>query len=223
MAKEIYTIPLNPTDFNDFQGNAIDRCTTNADAWGIPEVTITAINVKRTDFERKYSVANNKNTRSVANTAARDAAWDLLKMDLISLYDQYILNNADMTAADKEAMHIHYLTGGGGNSPAPTTTPVVTLASEEISVLHVNYSDSATPGTHAKPVNVAFCEFWYKVDGPAPTGPGDCPERCNASRSNERIVFEPGVRGKTVYGYAHWVNENGKTGPWSGQITAIVP
>ena len=117
MAKEIYTIPLNPTEFNDFQGNAIDLCTTNADAWGIPDGTMTAINARRADFERKYSVANNKSTRSVANTAARDAAWDLLKMDLIVLYDQYILNNVDIAAADKEAMHIHYMAGGGGTEP----------------------------------------------------------------------------------------------------------
>ena len=223
MPKETYTIPVNPTEFNDFQGNAIDLCMTNADAWGIPEGTMTAITVKRTDFERKYSVANNKSTRSVANTAARDAAWDLLKMDLVELYDQYILNNADIAAAEKEAMHIHFMAGGGGSTPAPSTTPIVTLTSEEISVLHVNYSDSASPGTHAKPINVAFCELWYKVGGPASTGPNDCPARSNVSRSHERIVFEPDDRGKTVYGYAHWVNKNGKTGPWSGQITAIVP
>lgn len=223
MAKEIYKIPLSPTEFFDFQGNAISLCTTNADAWGIPEGTMQVITANSTDFERKYGVSNNKSTSSVANTASRDAAWDLLKTNLTDLYDHHILNNSDISVADKEAMHIHYLTGGGGISPAPATTPMVTLVSEEISVLHVNFSDSATPGTHAKPVNVAFCEFWYKVDGQAPTGPGDCLERCNASRSNERIVFEPGVRGKTVYGYAHWVNKNGKTGPWSGLITAIVP
>jgi len=223
MSKEIYTIPLNPTEFYDFQGNAISLCTTNAAAWGIPEGTMQVITVNSADFEKKYGVANNKSTSSVVHTASRDDAWDLLKSNLTDLYDHHILNNNDITVADKKAMHIHYLTGGGGSTPAPTTTPIVTLASKEISVLHVNYSDSATPGTHAKPLNVAFCEFWYKVDGPAPTGPNDCTDRCNASRSNERIVFEPGDRGKTVYGYAHWVNKNGKTGPWSGLITAIVP
>jgi len=221
--KEIYTIPLNPTKFFDFQGNAIRLCTINADAWGINEGNLTVTTTNGADFERKYGVANNKSTSSVSNTALRNAAAELLRTNLIDLYDHSILNNDDISAGDKKALHINYLGGGTGITPAPVTTPMVTLACEQMSVLHANYSDSATPGTHAKPKNSAFCELWYNVGGTPPEGPGDCTVRCNISRSHQRIVFEPQDRSKTVYGYAHWVNKNGKTGPWSGLITAIVP
>ena len=60
MAKEIYKIPLSPTEFFDFQGNAISLCTTNASAWGISEGKMQVITANSTDFERKYGVANNK-------------------------------------------------------------------------------------------------------------------------------------------------------------------
>jgi hypothetical protein len=224
MAKETYKMPVNPTACFDFQSNTINLSKANAVAWNIPEEKMKVIDQLQSDYEKKYLVANNKSTRSVATTAARDAAWELLKDELIGLYDHYILNNDAISVADKEALHLHYLVGGGGtSSPAPTTTPIVTLSSEEISVLHVNYADSASPGTHAKPDNVAFCELWYKVDAPAPVNPYDCPGRCNVSRSHDEIVFTPDDRGKIVYGYAHWVNKNGRTGPWSGLISAIVP
>jgi len=224
MSKEKYTIPVNPTACMDFESNAINLCNANAVSWNIPNEKLTVVNLLRTNYEKTYVIANNRSTQSPAATAARDASWELLKPALIELYDHYILNNNNISAADKEALHIHYAVGGGGApSPAPSTTPNVTLTSKDISVLRAIYSDSASSGSHAKPANVAFCELWYKVDGPPPTEPKDCPERHNISRSHENIVFTPADRGKTVYGYAHWVNKNGKTGPWSGQITAMVP
>src|SRR5665647_276158 len=224
MSKETYTIPVAPNACKDFDSNAIDLCNANAAAWGIPDAKLTAINLKRTDSETKSAIVNNRTTQSRAATGARDGSWDLLKAEVIDLYDHYILNNNAISVADKEALYIHYLVGGGGTStPAPSTTPVVSLVSEAISTLFVVFTDSATPGSHAKPDNVAFCVIKYKVDVPLPAGPEECPEDVNISRSHTAIVFTPAQRGKVVNGYARWVNNNGKTGPWSGLITAIVP
>lgn len=224
MTKESYTVPVSPNACKDFESNALDLCTVNAVAWGIPNEKLTSINQKRINYEKKYAIANNRRTQNPAATAAREEKWELLKADLIDLYDHHILNNDAISAEDKEALYIHYLAGGGRSStPAPTTTPIVILKSEEISVLYVVYSDSATPGSHAKPDNVAFCELKYKVDIPPPAGPEECPESMNVSRSHTAVVFTPDQRGKKVFAYARWVNVNGKTGPWSGQSSAIVP
>lgn len=224
MTKESYTVPVSPSACKDFESNAIDLCTVNAAAWGIPAEKLTNIQPKRTDYEKKYATASNRSTQSPGATAARDASWELLKTDLIDMYDHNILNNDAITVDQKQALCIHFLIGGKrSSSPTPTTTPVVTLASEEISVLYVVYSDAATPGSHAKPDNVAFCELKFKVDVPPPAKPDECPESVNISRSHTAVVFAPDQRGNKVFAYARWVNKNGKTGPWSGQITAIVP
>ena len=224
MSKETYSIPAGPTARYDFQRNALELLVANATAWGIPAEKLTLIAPLRTNYESKYGVTNNKSTQGPAATAAREAAWDIYEVGLVDLYDHYVLNNESIDANDKEALHIHYLGNGGTSaSAAPTTTPVVTLAAEEISVLHVVFADSATPGSHSKPANVAFCELNYKIDTPAPVSPSECPERANITRSHDAIVFTPEQRSKTVYGYARWVNRNGKFGPWSGQFTAIIP
>lgn len=224
MSKETYSIPTGPTARFDFQRNAIETCTLNAEAWEISTERLTKLIPTRADYESKYAIANNPSTQSPAATAAREAAWSVHALGLVDLYDHDILNNEAIPASGKDMLHVHSTyTGGSTPAAAPTTTPVVTLAAEKISVLYVIYSDSATPALHSKPDNVAFCELVYKVDGPAPTVPAECPERANIGRSHEAVVFTPAQRGKTVYAFSRWVNRNGKFGPWSGMVTAIVP
>ena len=223
MSKETYNIPTSPTARFDYQRNAVETCTANAGPWKISADRLTKIAPLRADYETKFAVTNNPSTQSPSATAARDAAWALYEVALIDMYDHDILNNENIPADGKDALHIHYTsTGGGSSSPAPTTTPMVTLTAEEISVLHVVYADSANPSSHSKPANVAFCELVYNLDTPT-TSPDDCKYRANITRSHEAIIFTPAQRGKTVNAFSRWVNRNGKTGPWSGMVTAIVP
>lgn len=224
MSKESYSIPKGPTARYDFQRNAITAFTANVAVWTIPVGKISTIAALRTSYELKYAVANNKSTQSPSATAARDAAWDLLEVALVDIYDHHILNNIAIAPADKELLHVHLIGGGSSSSsPAPTTTPIITLVSEEISVLHVVYSDSSAPNTHYKPANVAFCELAYKIDELPPKTVAECTERYNIARSHEGIVFAPEQRSKTVYAFARWVNKNGKMGPWGNLSSAIIP
>ena len=224
MSKETYNTPTSPSACYDFEKEVIGLCVLNATAWGIPPEKISFISALRTDYELKYSVTNNRSTQSPAATAAREAAWSPLKEGLIDLFNHYLLNNDAISTEDKEALHIHLTGGGGGSSsPAPTSTPIISLTAEEISVLHVVYADSASPASHSKPLSVAFCEMCYKIDGASPVSPTECTERYNVARSHEGIVFASEKRGKTLYGFARWVNRNGKLGPWSGIFSAIIP
>ncbi len=68
-----------------------------------------------------------------------------------------------------------------------------------------------------------FCELRYQVGGTAPATPADCNETANISRSHAALQFEPEDRGKAVYLFARWTNRNGKTGPWGGMLTGLVP
>ncbi|ADQ81094.1 hypothetical protein Palpr_2965 [Paludibacter propionicigenes WB4] len=223
MNKETYSIPSTQSGQFEFQRNAITLLQTNCQQWQIPMDLPNRLIPLQTDYEQKYSVANNRSTQSPAATTARNAAWDALKAGLSSLYNEYLLNNQLISAADKDALQIHYITGGGSPSPAPATTPIINFVAEEISVLHVVYSDSATPGVRAKPANVAFCELICKIGDPAPTDIYECTERYNIPRSHDAVVFAPEQRSKTIYAYARWMNKNGKFGPWSNMVSAIIP
>lgn len=223
MSKETYSIPTGPSTCYDYQKAIINLCAINAAAWGIAIDKLNIIKALSADYELKYNVANNRSTQSPAATAAREASWIPVKEALIDLFNHHLLNNDAISTEDKEALHIHLTKGGGGNiAPAPTTTPIISLTAEEISVLHVVYADSASPASHSKPSSVAFCEVVCKISD-LPASPAECTERYNISRSHESIIFTPEQRGKTLYGFARWVNKNGKQGPWSGLFSAIIP
>jgi len=225
MSLESFSIPVSQADRFEFQRNAYQIIPNHADAWDIPAETIAKLTTEHNDYEDAYLLTSNIGTQNPIATAKRDSTWSLLITTLSGIYEKYILYNDAVDESTREALHIHYLAGGGAGtiSPAPRTTPVLSLSSKAISVLHGIYNDSATPSTHAKPDGVAFCEFAFKVDLPVPETPKDCPERYFLSRSNTAIVFGPEQRGKRVNGFARWVNKNSKTGPWSGIITAIIP
>jgi hypothetical protein len=224
MSKESYSVPKGPNDCFNFQRDAITLCTANALAWGIPNEKIASITVLRVRYEEKYAIANNQSTQSPSATAARNDAWDKLEPELIYIYDHYLINNESILIADKEALHINLNENtSGGPAEAPTTVPVVVLSSEGVSTLNVIYSDSATPGTHSKPNNVAFCELCCKVGDPAPASIDECTTRFNISRSHQPIVFQPDQRGKTIYAYPRWVNKNGKIGSWGNRVSTIIP
>jgi len=223
MSKETYSIPTGPSTCYDYQKAIINLCTMNAAAWGIPIDKLNTIKALSIDYELKYNVANNRSTQSPAATAAREVSWIPVKEALSDLFNHYLLNNDSISTEDKEALHIHFTKGGGGSpASAPNTTPIISLTAEEISVLHVVYADSASPASHSKPSSVAFCEVVCKINE-LPASPAECPDRYNISRSHESIIFTPEQRGKTLYGFARWVNKNGKQGPWSGLFSAIIP
>ena len=223
MSKETYSIPTGPSTCYDYQKAIINLCTMNAAAWGIPIDKLNTIKALSIDYDLKYNVANNRSTQSPAATAAREASWIPVKEALSDLFNHYLLNNDSISTEDKEALHIHFTKGGGGSpASAPNTTPIISLTAEEISVLHVVYADSASPASHSKPSSVAFCEVVCKINE-LPASPAECTERYNISRSHESIIFTPEQRGKTLYGFARWVNKNGKQGPWSGLFSAIIP
>jgi len=223
MSQETFSIPSGPTAQHEFAANAVKLITINAKDWGVADAKLTKLTASFTDYDAKYAITSNSSTRSPTATIARNTAWDVLNIDLNDVYKHDLLNNDAITSSDKEALHIHESAGGSGVTPAPTTTPLVSLTSEEIGALRVVYSDSSAPGTHYKPDNVVFCELWYQIGGTAPATPADCPESANISRSHAPLQFAPENRGKAVYAFARWVNRNGKTGPWSGIVTAFVP
>jgi len=224
MSQESYCIPTGPNARYDYQRNIITRCIIASVVWGITAPKLAAIATARSDYELKFAIANNRSTQNPSSTAARDAAWDVYVPLLIDLLNHNIINNPLITAADKVALNINPNTSSASmSSDAQATAPIMNLVAEEAAALHVVYADAAAPSTHSKPGSVAFCEVACKIGDPAPVVIADCPERINISRSHAGVTFEPQQRGKTIYAFARWVNKNGKQGPWSGMVTAIIP
>ncbi len=223
---ESFSMPTSVAGRFDLQQYTIEKCITNAVAWKVPAVTLTDIAPNRTAYELWYKVVANIQTRSVAATASRNEAWDKLAIQLKNLYDTCLLNNAAIIIDEKYALGIKItdtMIRVAGRKP--TTTPVVTLVSGEVSILHVLYADSATPNTHAKPHGVAFMELTAKIgiSTAPPASAADCTVNFNISRNHEAIEFDATDRGKTVFTYSRWVTTTGEVSPWAGMVMGIIP
>lgn len=224
--KQSYAVPQGIHARYDFQQNAADLAKTNATLWGVPVELNTDIAGSRAVYENWYQQCANKKTQNEVSTNARDMAWDKHEVNIRSLFDLYLLNNPKLTDDDRTAIGIHLI--GGSKKVASKeiiSTPVITLLTEEIAATHVVYTDSATPGTHAKPHDVAFLEIWatLKEHGVAPPASvTDCELRFNITRNHEAITFEPEDRSKTFYAFGRWVTKKGKAGLWSNMVFAYI-
>jgi len=214
--------------FFDQQQYTVDAAIANATTWGVDTAKLTAIAPARTLYELCYKVTANPKMQSPAATALRNEAFDKYLVLIRDLYDHCLINNDAISADDRIALNIHTPSVGAGKARVEKeiiTTPVVVMVSEEVSVLHTVYTDSASPATHSKPVGVAFLEIYAKqgLATAPPASPSDCDLRYNISRNHEAITFEPEERGKTFFGFARWVSSKGKAGPWSGMFSTFIP
>ena len=224
MAKESYTIPRLLAEKFSFQHSLTELVIAKATAWGIPEEVAQKVQAQSTTYETKYELVSNRQVQSPSLTADRNASWNDLKGTIVNLYQDYLLDNDAISAADKETLYIHEVNSGYySRYEAPKTSPAITLSTEDVSVLHVNYTTSLSSKSHRKPDGVIFCEVACKIGGDAPANITECIDHYNISHSHQSIVFNPDQRGSKVFAYARWVNRNGKNGPWSNQITAIIP
>jgi len=208
--KESLKLPVKLSEKKNFQKVAIAYALANAKTLGILETYTDPIVAAGTNYEDCCVVTENPSTSCPAATRARNASWALLIVLLVNLYNKYFLNNNLISAKDKALLSINLIGGTHSESEAQTTTPIVKAVSETESMLFIVYSDSDTVRKNAKPDNVGFLEVKYKVGDPAPVTIADCTESENISRSHQGIVFQPEQRGKDFYGFARWVNNNGK-------------
>ena len=226
MIIESISIPTGVATFYEFERFVISKATTNATDWGITPAKLTALTPTQTVYEQFYKETTNRQTRSMAATAARDQAWGKLSVGVKDLYNTCLLYNEAISSEDKSALGIHIRdTVQQSAGRTPVSSPQVIFSSEEISILHIVVTDSNNPTSHAKPDGVGFLEIAGKIDVATapPASVADCALRFHISRSHEPIEFDSTDRGKTLFAYSRWVTITGKNGPWSGMVSGIIP
>ena len=107
----------------------------------------------------------------------------------------------------------------------PQTTPICTL---DVSVTRehaLNFRDSATPNSKAKPAGVQSAQISMVVlesSAPAPTSQNDFRFLANDSKTPYKHDFPMEDVGKTAYYLLCWVNTKGQLGPLSAIYSATI-
>lgn len=215
-------IPTNDAEFNNWQTNLIDVVSANAESWGIPADTVTAVKAKQTTWVGAYAKASNKQNRTQADVIAKKDAEEDFSKTLRALVQQWLARNPKISDADRVRMDITVRNNTHTPVPPPESFPVGTVDFSVRLQHSISFYDQASAHSNAKPEGVTGCEVYLKVDGDAPKSVDEMHFQGTCSASPFVVKFDTSKAGKTAYYWLRWVNRKGETGPWSNTISAMV-
>lgn len=106
--------------------------------------------------------------------------------------------------------------------PPPTSQPVLFVDTSSRLQHKINFRDSLTPTSKAKPAGVLGCEIYRKVGGTAPADLSQCEFVAMDTATPYGVEYQAEQGGQMVHYLGRWVNRNGSAGPISDLISATV-
>jgi hypothetical protein len=108
-------------------------------------------------------------------------------------------------------------------APAPLTSrPVVTIDFSQRGRHLLDYRDSETPTSRARPENATGCEIRRHI-GTAPPAGVDAFTYLDTDQSTPYpVTYTDADAGKIASYILRWINANGNKGPWSETVSATI-
>lgn len=201
------------------------QITATPTAYGLTAGDATAIDGYVYAFSTAQSVAEAPETRTPVAIAARDTARRNAE-EVIRPYAMQISANPTITAAQLIELGLT-VRDAPTPVPAPTSFPLLSFLQATPLQHKLEYRDSETPTTKAKPGNVIGMEVYRSVGTVAATDPAQAAYVATVTKTPFRQSFEAGQAGKVVTYFCRWVTRSGpagvaQVGPWSSAVTANV-
>ena len=216
-----FSISDQPVEFDDYQNNAVPIIVEKATEYGVPSTVITTLAPMTVKWNGLVSICKSESTKGPGATANRNEYLPIYRDEIESIVSLYLLNNDDVSAADKLTFNIHTPSGSKVPIPAPTSTVVGKITYKELLAQYFSFTDSIS-GKKAKPEGVAFVQLNYIVDTVAPVSVANCTLNAFINNANKKVVFASTDEGKKAYFYARYVNKNGRFGPWSAMFSGTI-
>lgn len=187
---------------------------------GSPDaVSITAA---YTNYHTAYMAATTPATKTSVTVAAKD----IQKASALIVFRGYasiIGSNAGVSAGAKAAAGLTVRATGRTPIPAPGTAPILHFIGATPLVATLQYNDTSTPTTKAKPFGAIQLELWLSIGTVPPVGGVDGTNFYGlVTKTPFAVNFLSGDVGKTAYYYARWTTRTGKVGPWSAVLSAAI-
>jgi hypothetical protein len=190
-------------------------------ALGVTAPEAAAITAATSAYNSALVLATDPGTRTPVTVQAKNTA----KADLLGLVRpiaQRIAINPAIDDMDKVDLGLN----PRGTVPTPvappTTFPVVDLLAATPGQIKIQYRDSETPDSKAKPYGVVQMEVWVAVASAPVVDPALAVYFGPATKSPHFVDFEPASAGDVATFFCRWRNRNGGVGPWSSPVSMIV-
>lgn len=213
-------IPAKDADFANWSTNFSNVITANPSAYGLVAADATAIAAANSAFQTAYALALNPATRTSVTIANKDVQK---ASTLITerTYAQIIQNNAGVSDANKAAAGLTIRKTSRTPIPTPGTTPILGLIGGTPGVITLNFKDTTTPTSKAKPFGATLLEMYAQYPG---TNTADI-DLATFVGYNTKSPFAydvpTGKKGLGVTFWGRWGTRTGKVGPFSNPLSTI--
>jgi len=214
-------IPTADADFDNWLGLFAAYVTANTAALGLTPNDIAPLTAAATGWTAAFpanetaqaaasaAAISKDHARTTAETAARPLVQQLQASPLV-------------TDAQRSQMKITVRATTRTRASVPATAPMAIVDTSQRLQHIIDFRDSTSPKSKAKPAGVAGCEIWNKVGSPAPTDISQMAYVATDTATPYLAAYTGAQAGQTACYWLRWVNPRGEKGPWSEPVSATI-
>jgi hypothetical protein len=216
-------IPNKDANYNSWLINFSTLLSAAPMTYGLTATDAVTVAAAEADFTAAYALVTSPTTKTASTVQAKNIAR-VSSLNVVRPYAQQISLNPGVTAANKISIGVNPRTSTPAPVTAPTTYPVLTIASS-LNLAHViAYRDQlSSPSVKGKPYGVVQMYLYGTASATPITDPTQLTFLGGKTKSPLTQTWTNTVRGEQAYYAARWVTRTGLVGPWSAIINATVP
>jgi hypothetical protein len=217
-------IPDSDTLLAAWASNFSVLITATPGAYGLMASDADTISAAYNLFNSALDVTLTPATKTKGTVADKNAKKAAMLVTLRQ-YAQTIKRNLGVSNEAKIALGLHINDSGRSPVPAPSTVPVLEVASGVPLAQVVDFHDSTTPDSKAKPAGVTGMMLAVATVAAGATPPADpsaLPVYGIATRRPYVVKFAPADKGKTACYFGRWITGSGLVGLWSSMAQLSV-
>lgn len=221
MAAAAPYIPATDSGLNAWAINFDSITAVDFLALGLTAPEAAAITAATAAFSAALTAATDPGTRTPVTIAAKNTAKAALLATVRPLAQRIAINPAidDETKVD---LGLNPRTTLPTPIAPPTTFPVIDILAATPGQIKLQYRDSETPDTKAKPYGVVHLERWVTIGTTIAEDPSAAVYFGPATKSPDFLTFSAEDAGKIATIFGRWVNRNAAVGPWSSPVSMTI-
>ncbi|MDR0686044.1 MAG: hypothetical protein LBF79_01090 [Dysgonamonadaceae bacterium] len=221
-------IPGSEKGFKLWADNFIDNLSSLGAEDLMPAATYQELVRLHDDYNKKYRISEDKETRTSSTVLARQEARKICEKEIRFVVRTYLIYNPNVTNAQRELMGLPIHKTDRTPIGVPAESPSMKLKVMSAGQLAVEFKaqkagDIEGKKSNAKPYGMDGAQIVYDVLPEPPIDHAKFTRQHLATRTPYRVYFPAVERGKTAYFAIAWVNEKGEVGPFSQILSEIIP
>jgi hypothetical protein len=214
-------VPASDANLDTYANNFVTTINANLADYGLVAADTTAVAAALAAWSPAYDAVAPAEAAFRAAVTAKDSTKESLVASIRALA-KVIQSKPSVTDEAKSAIGITIADTTKTPVPVPTTAPTAMIEQTNRLQHTVNFADSTTPTSKAKPAGVRGAQVWVKIGTTPPASVSELHYLATDTRTPYVAQFDQADAGKTAYYWLRWENTKGETGPWSAVASATI-